>query len=88
MAAARFGVAGLVANGAVLTLATIKARYVLWDFLDVRPASSGWRVIFLTWLFLIAATAWTASAASLLFSTSTTKHADVVPAQRKMERGR
>jgi hypothetical protein len=67
MAASCSGLTGLAVNGAVLAVATIKARYLLWDFLDVRSAPSGWRAAFLAWLLVIATTAWAASAISLLF---------------------
>jgi hypothetical protein len=66
MAAVRFGVSGLLANAAMLAIAVIKARCLLWNFLDIRSASSGWRVVFLTWLALIAATAWTTSMIAVL----------------------
>jgi hypothetical protein len=69
IAATRIGLVGVVVNGAVLVLAIVKARSLLWNFLDIRAASSGWRTVFLAWLLLIAVAAWAASAASLLLPT-------------------
>lgn len=69
MAAVRFGFFGLIANAAMLVVAMIKARCLLWNFLDVRSASAGWRAAFLAWLMLIAATAWTTTAAAILLGT-------------------
>ncbi len=69
MAAARLGMFGAAVNAVVLTLAVIKARAVLWNFLDLRSASSGWRAVFLVWLILIAGTAWLTAAAAVLLRT-------------------
>lgn len=65
MAMSRSGLAGPAVNGAVLTLATIKARALVWNFLNIRSASSGWRAVFVAWLLVIAIAAWATAAASL-----------------------
>jgi hypothetical protein len=69
IATTRSGLTGPAINGAVLALATVKARSLLWNFLGIRSAPSGWRAVFLAWPLLIAGAVLAASAASQLLPT-------------------
>ena len=70
IATTRIGMTAIVTDSAVLVLAVVKARSLLWNFLDIRSASSGWRTLFVAWLLLVAIAAWAASAASQLIPIS------------------
>lgn len=70
IATTRIGMTAVVTDSAVLALAAVKARSLLWNFLDIRSASSGWRALFVAWLLLVTIAAWAASAASQLIPIS------------------
>lgn len=66
MAAAHADAGGLALSAIVLTTAVAKGWWMLMDFLKLRNAPSGWRILLSSWLVLVSASAWIASAASLL----------------------
>lgn len=60
------GAGGLVGSGIVLTATVLKGRWMLMDFLKLRHAPFGWRAALSSWLVLVAVSAWSAAAISLL----------------------
>ncbi len=62
MIAGHAGAGGLVGSGIVLTVAVVKGRWMLTDFLKLRHVPPGWRIALSSWLILVAVTAWIAAA--------------------------
>jgi hypothetical protein len=54
------------ANALLLTLAAIKGRGILLNYLGLRDAPPIWRGLVSTWLLLVLAFAWIVSALALL----------------------
>ncbi|WP_339032862.1 cytochrome C oxidase subunit IV family protein [Bradyrhizobium symbiodeficiens] len=52
----------LLANALVLTLAALKGRRIVLDFLDLRAAPALWRGLVSTWVVIVVLFAWLASA--------------------------
>lgn len=52
----------LAANAILLAIAAVKGRRIVLDYLDLRSAPAMWRGLVSTWVFLVAAFAWTAAA--------------------------
>lgn len=56
----------LLANAVVLSLAAVKGRRIVLDYLDLRAAPALWRGLLTAWILLIALFAWLAAAATAL----------------------
>ncbi|WP_416377600.1 cytochrome C oxidase subunit IV family protein [Bradyrhizobium symbiodeficiens] len=52
----------LLANALLLTLAALKGRRIVLDFLDLRSAPALWRGIVSAWVVIVVLFAWLASA--------------------------
>ncbi len=52
----------LLANALLLTLAALKGRRIVLDFLDLRAAPALWRGLVSTWVVIVVLFAWLASA--------------------------
>ena len=52
----------LLANALVLTLAAIKGRQIVLDYLDLRAAPALWRSLVSTWVLVVVLFAWLAAA--------------------------
>ena len=57
---------GLLADALLLTLAALKVRKILLDYLDLRGAPAVWRGLVSAWVFSVSAFALAASAVSVL----------------------
>lgn len=68
MIAGHAGAGGLVGSGVVLAATVAKGRWMLMDFLQLRHVPAGWRRLLLLWLVLIAVTAWTCIAFTVLLA--------------------
>lgn len=66
LGAGHFGPTGLAANGLILVAAFAKGRWMLMDFLKLRGTPPAWRALFLSWLALVTALPWLASAIAVL----------------------
>ena len=60
------GLAALAANAVFLTLAAIKGRQIVLDYLDLRTAPALWRGLVSGWIILVVLFAWLASAIRIL----------------------
>ncbi len=53
---------GNTGNALVLTLAAIKGRKIILDYLDLRAAPALWRGLITTWVVAVTAFAWATAA--------------------------
>ncbi|MCP3374514.1 cytochrome C oxidase subunit IV family protein [Bradyrhizobium cajani] len=56
----------LFANALLLTLAALKGRRIVLDFLDLRAAPALWRGLVSAWILVVVLFAWLASAVVVL----------------------